>query len=285
MAGMKGRRFRFSLRTLLLLLTVLCVWLGVQVTAARRQKNAVEAILSAGGRVVYDYQVVARPPMPAVPGAPQLPAGAVLGDTKVDHRQLPPGPAWLRKQIGDDYFATVVAAYFNHAKATIQKPDLDQLARVPHVRKLGFYDCDTRIHDQDLTALGELHELEELQFIQARINGSILAQLPNPKRLKMLYLRQTDIDDAALEPLERMTGLEILNLGETHITDAGLKHVRNLKNLKNLWLDDTSVTDAGLEHLIGLQQLTFVYLHPSYITEAGASSLRAALPKANIVWP
>ena len=64
MAGMKSRWFRFSLRTLLLLIAVLCVWLGIQVNAARRQREAVAAIQSAGGSVVYDYEIVPRPPTP-----------------------------------------------------------------------------------------------------------------------------------------------------------------------------------------------------------------------------
>ena len=55
------RWFRFGLRTLLIFLTVLCVWLGFQVNAARRQHAAVQAILQAGGTVAYDYQTVPVP--------------------------------------------------------------------------------------------------------------------------------------------------------------------------------------------------------------------------------
>src|SRR5262245_63470489 len=93
MARMKTRWFRFSLRTLLLLIAALCVWLGIQVNAAHRQKEAVAAITKAGGTVIYDYQnlqLVDR-------------AGITWDDSR-----LPPGPAWLRQRIGDDYFRTVV---------------------------------------------------------------------------------------------------------------------------------------------------------------------------------
>jgi hypothetical protein len=58
MAGMKSRWFRFSLRTLLLVIAVLCVWLGIQVNAARRQKEAVAAIQKAGGEINFDFQCV-----------------------------------------------------------------------------------------------------------------------------------------------------------------------------------------------------------------------------------
>ena len=84
--------FRFSLRTLLLATTVLCVWLAMQVNAARRQKEAVKVILGAGGTVRYDYQYKRRPSMPAV-----IVGGVKLPDHFFDNNATIPGPVWLRK--------------------------------------------------------------------------------------------------------------------------------------------------------------------------------------------
>jgi hypothetical protein len=64
-AKRRPRWFRFSLRMMLVMVAVLCVWLAFTFNAARRQKEAVAAILRAGGTVSYDYQMV---PRPAVPG-------------------------------------------------------------------------------------------------------------------------------------------------------------------------------------------------------------------------
>ncbi len=55
------RWFRFGLRTLLIAITVLCIWLGFKVNAARRQHEVVQAILQAGGTVAYDYQLLRVP--------------------------------------------------------------------------------------------------------------------------------------------------------------------------------------------------------------------------------
>ena len=54
LARNRRRWFHFSLRILLLVVTVLCVWLGFKVNAARRQKEAVTAtILDTDGTSGY----------------------------------------------------------------------------------------------------------------------------------------------------------------------------------------------------------------------------------------
>ena len=49
-------RFRFSLRTLFILMTIACVWAALKFGSARRQECAVKAIEAAGGTVAYDWQ-------------------------------------------------------------------------------------------------------------------------------------------------------------------------------------------------------------------------------------
>ena len=83
----RRRWFQYSLRTLFVLVTVLCVCLAVTANRARRQREAVKAIESVGGQVRYEYQYVSG--------------------------QEPPGPEWLRELIGDEYFVSVVVVYLN----------------------------------------------------------------------------------------------------------------------------------------------------------------------------
>src|SRR5262245_2921580 len=229
------RWLRFSLRTMLVLITALCIWLGFQVNAARRQREAVTVLRNAGAMIYFDYQVVPESPTTRL----------TLGGKSIDPDQLPPGPGWLRRLIGDDYFRTVVAVYFDRENASIKKADLDELAKLPHVSLFGFTGSGTDITDKHLIALSQLPRLEMLLVIDARINGSILASLPNPGRLKRLLLYKTEADDATLKHVETMSSLEILLLDQSHVTDAGLVHLRNLNNLENLSLSYTNVTDAG----------------------------------------
>src|SRR5262245_40067519 len=123
------RWLRFSLRTMLLLITALCIWLGFQINAARRQKEAVAAILSVGGAVYYDYQYA-----PLAVGGPSY---------TLDQNRTPPGPQWLRQCIGDDYFRTVVNVIFDRPN-NIAKGDLDQLAKLPRLRILVIRNCNVR---------------------------------------------------------------------------------------------------------------------------------------------
>jgi hypothetical protein len=53
----RRRWLQFSLRGLIALLTVFAIWLGVVVNRAREQREAVKAIESLGGVVLYDWQI------------------------------------------------------------------------------------------------------------------------------------------------------------------------------------------------------------------------------------
>jgi hypothetical protein len=80
------RWFQYSLRSFLILVTALAVWLGIVVNRAREQREAVKAIEALGGEVVYDWKL------------------------ELD-REEPLGPRWLRELIGDDFFQEVRHVY------------------------------------------------------------------------------------------------------------------------------------------------------------------------------
>ncbi len=91
-ATAKRRRLRFSLRTLLVLVTALAVWFGTWAKYARDQKSAVDAVREVGGEVSYAYQYDKN--------------GDFLD------KASPWAPAWLRNTVGEDYFVTVVGVGF-----------------------------------------------------------------------------------------------------------------------------------------------------------------------------
>src|SRR5262245_36066521 len=107
----KRRRLRFSLRTLLVLVTIACVgfgWLGMKVRAKQRERAAVNAIRELGGRAEYDFEIT-------------------YGRWN-EHQDPPRGPAWLRKLLGDDAFAKVLAVVLSGRQITdFETTHLEQL--------------------------------------------------------------------------------------------------------------------------------------------------------------
>ena len=94
----RRRWFQFSLRTLFVLVTVLCVWLAVTVNRARKQREAVAAIEAVGGLVTYEYQYDSSDTFSAT--------------------AKPPGPEWLRELVGEEYFVSVTFVGLQNTQVT-----------------------------------------------------------------------------------------------------------------------------------------------------------------------
>ena len=221
----RRRWFRFSLRTLFVLVTVLCIWLGFQVNAAHRQKEAVAAIQKAGGYVLFDYQITR--------------GGAIMANAS------PPGPGWLRKFIGEDYFRKVKNVNLSE---TTTESGFSQLALLP---------------DLDVLAL------EDTQIIDLKSG-------------KKRPLQTSDL--VVIEHLTGLRELRMSDInGSGWLTDDSLKHIQNLMNLEILWLRNCSVTDAGLQYLKGLTKLRYIDLHGTKVTDDGIRDLQKSLPNTRFV--
>jgi hypothetical protein len=138
-----------------LLLALLCGWFAVKMEQARRQKALVEEIENVGGLVWRDYQFDAD--------------GSLL--TKDPQ---PPGPAWLRRVLGDDFFMNVV------------KLDLTQ----------------TEIGDAGLEHLKGLPHLQSL-YLGTEVTDAGLAHLKGLTELRYLNLSRTHVTDAGVQGLQK----------------------------------------------------------------------------------
>ena len=198
-----ARRFQFRIRTLLafcLATSIAVGWFRAERDRAKWQKETVEGVSSLGGAVVYDWQV----------GTPRGSA------TNAE----PPGPERLRKVLGDDFFAGVVAIESDH-----------------------------EIADARLEHFGAMNRLVSLILRSNKVTDAGLEYLKGLTQLNRLYLDGTAITDAGLEHLEVLVNLHALSLNRTKITDAGVEHLERLTQLQDLWLYDTGVTTAGANRL------------------------------------
>jgi hypothetical protein len=231
------RWFQYSLSTLLLAVLVVSIgmsWVAVRMQRARREREAVAAIAKLRGWARYDYEV--QESRDWITGA------------------LPPGPAWLRNLLGENFFATVVNVHLDRS-----------LCR-----------------DADLAHLKALTQLKSLSLGSTDVTDAGLERLKGLTQLHLLDVGGTDVTDAGLKHLRELTQLRMLNLGGTKVTDAGMEHLKGLPRLKGLGLWATQVTDAGLEHLKGMKQLQELDLEQTKVTYDGVKRLQQALPNCRI---
>ena len=243
-------QFQFTIRTLLVLppvVAVTCSWLAVEMQRAKRQQEAVVVIRKAAGDVRYDDQECFKAP--------------------------PPGPAWLRNLMGDDFFVDVTWAGLGR---DFDDSGLETFEALP--RLVGLFMADTKISDAGLVHSKGLTRLQQLHLQFTKIGDSGLTNVEGLSQLQVLVLLGTQVGDAGLQHLQGLRQLRGLNLAGTKVTDAGLKYLENLTQLQWLVLAETNVTDAGLEHLEELTKLETLDLGTTKVTETGVMRLRRTLP-------
>lgn len=162
----KRRWIRYSLRTLLVVVTIASAgfgWLGVKVRQAQRQKEAVEAIVKLDGYVMYDFQTNSR-----------------------NFSASPPGPDWLRKVLGVDFLASVTfVSLKSHGPDRAHVTDGDLV----HLRDLGELQTIqldwTEITDTGLLHLQDLRQLTMLSIRDTQVTErgckELWDSLPNLK--------------------------------------------------------------------------------------------------------
>ncbi|PHR95541.1 MAG: hypothetical protein COA78_29940 [Blastopirellula sp.] len=219
------RRFylRFTLRTLLVVMTAICLLLGWKVNQAKRQRDVVTWIEKHAGIVTYQYQTERDP-------------------FSNDPEPEPPGPTWLRNIIGIDFFDEVIRVEFHGSAITELTPlanlsgltylnisetqvdDLTPLAKLPHLTRLHLRQTQVR----DLTPLSRLTDLEYLTVFDAHVD--YLAPLAKLTKLKQLGL--SDIPARDVTPLEMLVHLELLEIRISNVSNERLGELH--KQLPNL---------------------------------------------------
>jgi hypothetical protein len=286
------RLLRYRLRTLLLTVALLCVWLTICVRRAKEREVAVAAFRGVGGMLFYDFQER---------------SGALHHDAR------PRAPQWLLSIFGVDFFYHVVylevsrkrySRRYGTGAATVPPDLLRHLDAMPRIRILEI--SDDLATDEGLKHVSTLSVLEDLSMYGApRVTDAGIRHLRSLKRLRGLGLRDSQVTDESLHTLQMLRSLEGLQLdgsdisddglaylsGNTKlrdllvaysrraITDRGMQYIGSLINLEELNISGAQVTSLGLEHLRGLKNLRLLYMAGNVgVTDRGMRCL-AALPK------
>jgi hypothetical protein len=298
----KLRWYQFSLRTLLIVVTlfaVACSWFAVKMGQAKRQKDIVATIRNAGGTVGYDFQYDES------------------GESTLAF--APAIPAWLLDLLGLDFFSSSVSVRFDgdlpegrldclrslpqirylEVGETIEvsNEDLGNVEGLTQLRTLSLGDgkltdeglehlkglqqlqfahlTNTRITGSGLRHLAGLEKLESLEMNDAAVAGPAFAYLREAPRLAQLSLRSAKIDGAGWKSLGNLAQIGGLDLAGSNIGDANLCDIRKLRNLVYLGLSDTSVSDEGMAHVAEMHELKVLNLKGSKVTDAGLKQLAA----------
>lgn len=297
---------RFALRFVLVAAAVMAVlfalfWMRLE--TARFQRSIQLSVAAYMGAIDYDYEV--------------NDADEFIPNAK------PPGPAWLREQLGLEFFSRIVVVRI------VSNPTdalLSVLGKLSHLRTLTLENYKTRIETRgdgskvtvdartgiDVTDAGLEHlkglsrlrvlsmakskvtdagvehlkglkALQELDLGYAKITEVGLKCLKGLPNLRTLKLYCIDLTDSDMRHLARFSQLQSLNVSKTKITDAGLASLVRLRQLRDLRIACTEVTDAGLEHIKRLPELRSLYLKDTKVTDQGVQRLREALPDCEIV--
>lgn len=255
----KRRWFRFSLRTLMIFVTIASAafgWLGVKVRQALLQKEAAGEVLTLGGEVLYDYQFT-------------------NGDW--DAKVTLPGPAWLQNIADGHFLKNAVGINFwgfspddQRRKVAAQEvPSI--LPRFPKVQWLDLNGLP--ISDEGLMHLEGMTQLKNIHLINARVSDAGLVHLSRLTNLQGLSLTGARVTDAGLEHLQAMTQLRTLSLTNCGVTDRGLTKLQHCTELESLDLLRSNITDGGLAYLRRFKQLQWLRLSDTQVSDVGLAQL------------
>ena len=219
----RSRLARFSLGTLLLLLTVAAVWMAYVSNRAHNLRSVRDQLLASGASLGYDYEYDGLSP---------------------SDNPEPAGPPWLRSLLGEEYFVEIVNVSFQ-SNESATSADLEPIRQLKSVRRI---DIDYTSID-DISAIADQSQLLWLDLEESGIDSADLVHLEKLDNLTRLVLTRNSIDDTNLELVADMTGLVDLRLNETEVTDACLTHFEGLVNLRELDLELTNVTAEGVGQL------------------------------------
>jgi hypothetical protein len=305
------RAFRFSLKALLVVITLIAIFLGNWTYRARQQEKVVQLITRQGGDVIYDYEF----------------RGAKESRW----------PKWLRTTFGEDYFRTVELVTFDdplRGNYSLSDQDAQLLRRLPWLK--GVTLSDTGVTTDGLEFVRSLNRLESLALmayprsvggdgagLAVLRNKSSLRQLelvnvPRPRgglvflhgltrleylnlfgmklkdddlrelgslrALQKLSLNRTPITNDGLIHLTKLTRLKELLLGCEHVDSNGLQHIQKIRSLQSLDLYGTKVDDSAVEILSRFDNLIELRLGGTKVTSTGIESIRKLLPNCKVKW-
>ena len=218
-----AHRYRISVRGLLILVTAICVMMGVYVAPAARQYRAVNAVLLLGGSIGY----------------------------REDQRSHRFGwsqrtiASFAEHQLLDDLFKTVVEVDLRDTKA--DDGTCRQLLALPSLETIDL--ADTNVTDEGGTALAVLPHISKLLLDRTRVGDKTLIAFHSLRRLAWIELSETLVTDDGVLDLLSHTQLMVLALDGTRVTDSTVGALASQTRATMLSLKGVDATPELIDEL------------------------------------
>jgi hypothetical protein len=210
---------RFTLRALLIAVTVLCIcfgWPGLRIHQAEIQHQSIDGLLqgpSSPGCFGYSYQ---------------------YSDDGMDARIRPAIPGWILHITGPDFFYDCV--YINLNGAGAKAAQFQHLEGLKRLKYLGLDNAE--ITKQMTETICGMRELEGLSMQFCDLTDEKLRGFAGLKALKSLQLTYNNIGDEALKYLGDLGNLHSLRLQHNRVADSGLPRLARLSKLESLAISE-----------------------------------------------
>ena len=188
------RWYQYNLRTLFIVVTVVCGLLAWLVIPIERQRAAILSFRRLGADVIYS--------------------------------PIPDDESWLRRTLRTalpcDYFDSI--DHFNiQSCPTFSDSDLEWIQPLTRLEVLVVYDAP--VTDAGLKHLSGLTRLRTLVLDKTQVTDAGLVHLQGLTQLRYLSLNKTPIRDNGLAYLHGLKGLRELDLRNTQVTAAGIEEL------------------------------------------------------------
>ena len=193
----------FSLRSLLVCVTVICISLGIWLERARRQQEIVKAIRDAGGHVEYEFE-----------------------DAKAIPRRE---PFWHSAPYGQDLVDCVESVTINDRRL------LSPVARLYGVKSLTVE--DSALCDEDLGSIQKMHRLRSLRLMGNAHEGMFSG---NPSLFRIdesFFHHEAQLTDRALAKLAVHSTLAEVIIHGGDYSKTGIQELAKLRTLRVLYID------------------------------------------------
>lgn len=272
------RRYRFSLRTFMLVVTVLSVWLGIKLNRDAKLNEALSSIKTSGGSLsLHDKR-------------PNFPWGLWKHRYRIIYHGLEE-PLTGRNFVHLETLAPASIQFLDLSNTGITDADLKSLESHTHLEFLSLANetyisgevipdrPQNSISDSGLTRLSQLKALKGIDLSGTAISDEGLKVLSAMPNLIWVYLNGTKVSGSGLNHLRSHKHLIILELNGCKMMPVGYQEIIRLPNLSCLELGNSGVTDADLQLLRENTKLGILRLHYTDVSDEAVRQFQLSHPK------